>query len=194
MSQGRTTMIKKTLTSLLAFAPGLAFAHTGHETQGIISGLLHPLLGWDHLLAMVAVGMLAVAGRERPVWQLPVLFVGFMLAGAWLGIGGVGIAGVETGIQLSLVVLGLMLAVGVGGFSAATMMCCALFGLLHGNAHGLELPAFRQVTGYVTGFMVATVALHGIGWLAAAKWHATLVRVTGAAMAGAGVLAAISAM
>lgn len=183
--------MNRALIVLLTLAPAAAFAHPGHGEHGLLSGFTHPLLGWDHLLAMVAVGMLAVLGREQKAWQLPLAFVAAMVAGALLGIGGVGMAGVETGILASLVVLGGMLAAGVTGFTGMALMLCALFGLFHGNAHGLELPANSSALGYFAGFVAATALLHAAGWLAAGRIHATAVRIAGAAMAGAGLLAAI---
>ena len=185
------------LLASLALAPTAAFAHPGHDTSGMLSGLLHPLMGWDHLLAMVAVGMLAVMGRSKPAWQLPVAFVSFMLIGALLGINGVAIAAVETGILLSLVVLGGLLAVGRAGYLSAMTLCCALFGMLHGNAHGIELPAGLAASSYISGFIVATIFLHAVGYLLASKcadnWQALALRVSGVAIAGTGLVAVFSA-
>ncbi|GAA3533065.1 HupE/UreJ family protein [Zobellella aerophila] len=187
----KTAMINNTLIVLTASAPALAFAHTGRETQGLVFGLLHPLLGWDHLLAMVAVGMLAVAGRERPARQLPLGFVGFMLVGALFGLAGISVGGLEAGIVLSVVVLGLMMSTGRVVRPAIGAGLCALFGLLHGNAHGLELPASASAIGYFAGFVLATGLLHGAGWLAAGRLHATLVRIAGVVISGVGIMAAI---
>ena len=185
------------LLATLALLPTAAFAHPGHDTSGMLAGLLHPLMGWDHLLAMVAVGMLAVMGRSKPAWQLPLAFVGFMLIGALLGINGVAIAAVETGILLSLVVLGGLLAVGRAGYLSVMTLCCALFGMLHGNAHGIELPANSAASSYISGFIVATIFLHAVGYLLASKcaaqWQTLALRVSGVAIAGTGLVAVFSA-
>ncbi|WP_116472734.1 HupE/UreJ family protein [Zobellella maritima] len=183
--------MKRVLIALAALAPALAFAHPGAEAHGLSAGFSHPLLGWDHLLAMVGVGMLAVAGQDRPAWQLPLAFVGFMLVGALLGLSGLAIGGLEGGIMLSLVVTGLMLSIGRAPRLLMAAGLCGLFGLLHGNAHGLELPASASAPGYFAGFVLATGLLHGTGWLAAGRWHASLVRIAGVGMTGAGILAAI---
>lgn len=188
---------RRLLLASLAILPTAAFAHPGHDTSGMVAGLLHPLLGWDHLLAMVAVGMLAVLGRSKPAWQLPLAFVGFMLVGALLGINGVAIAAVETGILLSLVVLGGLLAFGRAGYLPVVAVCCALAGLLHGNAHGIELPANSAASSYVSGFMLATIVLHGAGFLLARtctlQWQTLALRVSGVAIAGTGLVAVFSA-
>ena len=181
----------------LVLAPSVAFAHPGHDTSGMLAGLSHPLFGWDHLLAMVAVGMLAVMGRSKPAWQLPCAFVGFMLLGALLGINGVAIAAVETGILLSLVVLGGLLAFGRAGYLSVVTLCCALSGLLHGNAHGIELPAGLAASSYISGFIMATIALHALGYVLASQgakqWQTLAVRVSGLAIAGSGLVAVFSA-
>ena len=178
--------------------PSIAFAHPGHETAGILSGVLHPLLGLDHLLAMVAVGMLAVMGRQKIAWQLPVAFVSFMLIGALLGMNGFAIPAVETGILLSLVALGALLAFGRANYLPALTLGCALFGTLHGNAHGIELPANAAAMSYVSGFMLATIALHlagcGLASIGASKWQAMALKTSGIAIAGAGLFGILSVM
>ncbi|GGB43222.1 protein hupE [Oceanisphaera marina] len=183
-------MIKKTLTALVAMTPALALAHPGHGEHSLTSGFMHPLLGWDHLLAMVAVGMLMVANRDRSAWQLPLAFIGFMLLGAIAGIGGLALPGVEIGIVFSLLVLGMMLATGRSGHVMLATGLCALFGLFHGNAHGLELPANNSAISYIAGFLLATGLLHGAGWLTAARIKSTLIKGSGAIIVGAGLLAA----
>jgi hypothetical protein len=76
--------------ALAAFAlPVLAHAHPGHDghelTWDFTSGASHPLLGWDHLIAMVAVGLWAAQLGGRSRWLLPVAFVGVMALGAAAG-------------------------------------------------------------------------------------------------------------
>ncbi|TXD96495.1 HupE/UreJ family protein [Psychrobacter frigidicola] len=182
------------LLASFGLLPSVAFAHPGHDTSGMLSGMLHPLLGWDHLLAMVAVGMLAVMGRNKPAWQLPLAFVGFMLIGALFGMNGLAIPAVESGILLSLVVLGGLLALGRTSSLWVLTVCCALFGTLHGNAHGIELPAGKGAVSYVIGFTLATIALHTAGYVVATKWQTIALRISGVAIASIGVVAIISAV
>lgn len=184
------------LLASFGLLPSVAFAHPGHETAGMLSGMLHPLLGWDHLIAMVAVGMLAVMGRKKIAWQLPVAFVSFMLVGALLGMNGFAIPAVETGILLSLVALGALLAFGRASYLPALTVGCALFGTLHGNAHGIELPANAAAMSYVSGFMLATIALHlagcGLASIGASKWQSMALKTSGVAIAGAGLFGILS--
>lgn len=188
---------QRLLVASSVLAPSVALAHPGHDTSGIVAGLMHPVFGWDHLLAMVAVGMLAVMGRTKPAWQMPLAFVGFMLVGALLGINGLAIAAVETGILLSLVVLGGLLAFGRAASLSVVVLCCALSGVLHGNAHGIELPANSAASSYIAGFMLATIALHVAGYLLARscsnQWQTMALRVGGAAIAGTGLVAVLGA-
>mgnify|MGYP002700646097 FL=1 len=65
----------------LVLLPSMAFAHPGHGTSGLVSGLSHPLFGLDHLLAMVAVGLCAAKLGGTARWLLPVLFVSIMVLG-----------------------------------------------------------------------------------------------------------------
>lgn len=190
------------LIAALTLLPSVAFAHPGHDTSGLMAGLLHPLMGWDHLLAMVAVGMLAVMGRQKMAWQLPVAFVSFMLIGALIGISGIAIPAVEMGILISLVALGGLLAFNgnhrMSTYVPALSVCCALFGMLHGNAHGLELPASASAISYISGFTLATIALHLAGCAVArigvSKWQAIALKTSGVAIAGAGLFGMLSVM
>ncbi len=152
----------------LAFAllPGAADAHTGiGATAGFSHGFMHPFGGVDHLLAMVAVGMLAAQWGGRALWLLPASFLTTMAAGGALGMTGIALPHVEIGIGLSVVVLGLLVALGVRLPLAAAMLLVPLFAIFHGHAHGAEMPADGSGVAYGFGFLAATALLHvaGIG-------------------------------
>lgn len=176
------------LATMVAAAPALA--HTGvGAVEGFQAGLLHPLLGLDHVLAMVAVGLWAglVGGRARLFY--PVAFVTMMvLAGLW-GMSGAALPGVETGIAVSVVVLGAAIALNLAPPLAAGTAACAIFAVFHGHAHGAELPEGASGLGYALGFVLATVALHGagLGLAGALAARAPLIaRVAGGGLALAG--------
>lgn len=154
------------LLPVLALLPLAAHAHPGHEVGGISAGLLHPVTGLDHLLAMVAVGLWAgqIGGNAR--WQLPLAFVAAMVVGALAGLNGVTLAWLESGIAASVLLLGLLLALAATLPRALQIGVVALFAALHGLAHGAELPLGGGAVGYIAGFVVATAALHGIGLVA----------------------------
>ncbi len=145
------------------FLSSAASAHTGHETGfSLIDGALHPLGGLDHLAAMVAVGIWAALAGGKRIWVWPVAFVVMMLVGGFIGHGGIGLPAVEPAIALSVVVLGLVVALGLQAPVAAGAALIGVFALFHGHAHGAEAPAMGWY-GYAAGFATSTVLLHLAG-------------------------------
>ncbi len=141
-----------------------ALAHPGdHSHVGFASGFAHPFTGLDHLLAMVAVGLWASQLGGRAMWLLPVTFPAVMAVGAALGFGSVALPWVETGITTSVLVLGAAVALTYRPTLAVSLPLVGLFALLHGYAHGVELPAQTLALGYCAGFVAATLALHLAG-------------------------------
>ncbi|CAH2401487.1 HupE/UreJ family protein [Mesorhizobium escarrei] len=175
------------LSALAAVTPSLAFAHSGGaHIHGFFAGLEHPILGMDHLLAMIAVGMIGARAGGRSIVLVPLVplaFVSAMVAGALLGMAGIGLPSVETAIVLSLVVFGAMVGLARPLPMAAAAALTALFGLFHGNAHGLEIPESTSGIAYAAGFVLGTSMLHAIGVLSVLKlgrWPTT-VRTAGVA-------------
>lgn len=145
-------------------APTLAMAHTGvGDTHGFTHGFLHPVSGIDHVLAMVAVGLFAAHLGGRALWLVPAAFVGMMAVGGALGMGGIDVPYVEIGIAMSVVVLGLAVAVRWNVPTATAMALVGVFAIFHGHAHGAEMPEDASGLGYAVGFMLATALLHAIG-------------------------------
>lgn len=183
--------LRKSLYALALFlTPAVAFAHPGHDHAGLLAGLSHPLLGLDHLLAMLAVGLWAAQQQGATRWALPLAFVASMLLGGLLGFAGVEIPLLETGIAGSLLAFGLLVAVAARLPQAVTLGLTGLFALSHGVAHGLELPALASPWTYAAGFVAATAALHACGYALVRylpQAAAPLVRLAGTATAGTGV-------
>ena len=147
-------------------AAGPAFAHTGTGLPGgFMSGFLHPLSGFDHMLAMVSVGLWgAFLGRPLIV-ALPVIFPTVMAFGGALGMANVPLPRVEIGIAVSVLVMGAVIAL---AYRAPIWIACLIvgvFAIFHGYAHGKELPSAADPIGYSLGFVLATGMLHvaGIG-------------------------------
>lgn len=186
------TMIKRIgLAGAASLVAGSAFAHTGvGAVHGFTAGFSHPLFGLDHLTAMVAVGLWAglVGGKAR--FAYPAAFVVTMVvAGLW-GMSGGTLPGVEIGIGVSVVALGLAIAFNVAPPVAVGTVVCALFAIFHGYAHGAELPENAGALSYAAGFVLATVALHGLGLVLATQIAGRaprLARFAGGAMAVAGI-------
>lgn len=181
---------------LLLLSATTAHAHTGiGATAGFGAGFTHPLLGADHVLAMVAVGLLAVQLGGRALWALPLAFVAAMLVAAGIGLFGPALPIVEFGIVGSVVALGALIALNTRLPLIASMMLVGLFAFFHGHAHGAEMPAQASALAYGAGFALATALLHGIGitaGLATRHMQSSWVRVGGGAIAMAGLLIAVA--
>lgn len=147
---------------LLMLAPQPVFAH-GIIGTGLIAGLSHPVGGWDHLLAMVAVGIISTKIGGWHVWGIPLLFLLGMSAGYGLGLQQAALPYTEWAILLSVVGLGLLLAWPQRPLLPVVMLLVLLFGLSHGYAHGLEWPQQASVGWFSLGFLASTTGLHLIG-------------------------------
>lgn len=175
----------------IALAPGIASAHATHGAAGgFASGFTHPIGGLDHVVAMVAVGLLGAILGGRAMWLLPVVFPVVMAIGGALGVLGVGMPMVETGIALSGVVLGLMVLCWWKPPLAAAAALVGVFAVFHGHAHGTELPESANAITYAIGFVIATGLLHlagiAFGLLVKWPWGRALVRAGGGAIAAIG--------
>lgn len=185
--------MKKLLTAVaLCAIASPALAHTGHtHADGLVAGFLHPFMGVDHLMAMVAVGLFGAAAMRGRVWAAPATFVTAMIGGALLAYGGVALPMVEGSIALSVLVLGLMCAFALRVPAGLALGLTAVFAVFHGYAHGAE--ATGGALAYVAGFSVATSLLHGAGVVmglkATAYRYALPVLGGGIALAGAALLA-----
>lgn len=186
------------LAGLMLLLPALAHAHAGGEhTHGLLAGISHPLSGADHLLAMLAVGAWSAQQGGRSLWVLPAAFVGMLVVGGALGMSGMPLPQVEQGIQLSLLVLGLLLvfALRVSPFLGAVLV--GAFALFHGHAHGTEMGATVAALPYATGFALSTALLHGVGIGGVLLLHRTaraqlLARAGGALVAVGGLWFAVA--
>jgi urease accessory protein len=159
-----------------------ALAHTGEGTGGFVSGLAHPVFGLDHVVAMVAVGLWGVFLRAPAIWLLPVVFPLVMAFGGVLGILGLPLPAVETGIASSAIVLGLMVALAARPPLWAAAVLVGAFAIFHGYAHGKELPDGANAVAFSAGFVIATGLLHltGIAFGLLTRWPAGRLAVRGA--------------
>ncbi|MBB4574758.1 HupE/UreJ family protein [Rhizobium lentis] len=159
------SVLKSSLLALaVAALPAVASAHPAvGDAAGFSHGFAHPVSGLDHVLAMVMVGVVAFQLGGRAIWLLPVTFILMMAFGGVLGAAGVDLPFVETGIALSVVILGGMIAINVRAPLAAALGMAGLFAIVHGHAHGAEMPDDAAGAAYAAGFIVATGLLHGAG-------------------------------
>ncbi len=182
---------------LVAYA-STASAHEGAGLAGgFISGFLHPIFGWDHVVAMVAVGLWGAFLGNPSIWILPVVFPLVMAFGGALGVLGVPVPAVETGIAASAVVLGAMVAFAVRPPIWIAAVIVGVFAIFHGHAHGTELPGAANPLAYSIGFVLSTGLLHlsGIAFGMLVRWPAGKIAVQAGggliALAGVGFLTGI---
>jgi urease accessory protein len=167
-----------------------AFAHTGSGSGGFIGGFAHPVFGPDHVVAMVAVGLWGAFLGPPAIWLLPIVFPLVMAGGGAAGILGLPLPGVEIGIAVSAIMLGLMVALAARPPLWIAAVLVGAFAIFHGHAHGRELPPGADAVAFSVGFVVATGLLHlaGIAFGLLARWPAgrVTVRAAGGAIALAG--------
>jgi urease accessory protein len=179
------------IVALVLVVSSPALAHTGNVSGGFAGGFAHPILGPDHVLAMVAVGLWGAFLGAPAIFILPIVFPLVMAFGGVLGIVGVPLPGAEVAIAISAVVLGLMVALAVRLPIWTAAVVVGVFAIFHGYTHGAELPAGANAVAYCTGFVIATGLLHlsGIALGLTVRWPAGYigVRGVGAAIACAGV-------
>lgn len=171
--------------------PNIVLAHDALQSGGFMSGISHPVLGFDHLLAMLSVGILSAQMGGRAIWTVPTTFVFIMLIGGILGIQGLPLLSVELGITLSVLALGVALAAEKKISSLFAMIFVGFFAIFHGHAHGSEMPNLAEPLLYALGFVIGTASIHISGVLIglfSQKTHngSQLLRYLGASIAGIG--------
>jgi urease accessory protein len=173
-----------------------AFAHPGHLGHEFGDGFVHPLTGLDHLLAMVAVGLLAVRIGGRALWAMPAAFLASMLLGSGLAVAGIPLPAVEGVVAFSVLALGLLLAVPKSVPWSLGAACVILFAAFHGYAHASEMVAGGAFSNYAAGFLLATALLHfaGVmgGILLGRFFNSQSLRLTGGAISLAGIALLVS--
>ena len=176
----------------LLLVSSVAIAHEGTGVAGgFTSGLLHPILGWDHVVAMVAVGLWGAFLGRPAIWVLPVVFPLVMAFGGILGVAGIPLPAVEIGIAVSAIVLGAMVAFAARPPLWVAAVLVGVFAVFHGHAHGTELPGSASPLAYSLGFVISTGLLHlsGIAFGLLVRWPVgkLAVRAGGGVIAAAGV-------
>ncbi len=155
--------------AILLFTASPALAHENQVIQfgSFMGGLLHPVLGLDHFLAMVAVGIVSAFIGGKAIWTVPATFVVAMAVGGLGGANdlGVGVGIVEVAIAISVLALGAVIALDRNLRTSVAMGAVAFFGFFHGYAHGLEIPAIARPFVYAGGFLLGTALIHLLGVL-----------------------------
>lgn len=169
--------------------------------DGILSGIGHPILGFDHLFFVLAIGLAArFSGRGLTG---PMVYVAAMLAGCWALYAGVTIPAHEAMIVASLVVVGGFIASGRAMGRWGVIVLFGGFGLFHGAGLGTTIAGQEGaiggdvLTGYLIGLAVVqyliAVLFGTVGaWVIGAKGAGSIPsRLMGSAICGAGVFMAL---
>ena len=180
---------------LISWLMLLAPAGQAHVEAGgagsVVAGFLHPVTGIDHVVAMVAVGLWGAVLGPPAIWLLPVAFPMVMAFGGLLGLLAMPLPGVETGIALSALVLGVLVMFQTRLPLVLTFLLVGLFALFHGFAHGVELPEGGDALLFSLSFVVATGLLHlvgiALGEVRRWAWGQSLLKLAGAAIAAVGI-------
>ena len=187
MKSRLATLLALSVT-MLAYIPTAGAHNMGAEGAGFITGLAHPFMGLDHLLAMIAVGIWAAQTGGSAVWRLPLSFIVMMAVAALISASGYSLPALEPLIAGSVILLGLMVVFAIRLPINLSMLLVGLFAVFHGYAHGLEMPQASSAILYGSGFVLATALLHliGIGLGKVAYRKHLLSRLSGSIIAIAG--------
>ena len=150
---------------LLSLLSQVVLAHDGSNVPigGFLVGLIHPVLGNDHLLAMLSVGILSAQIGGKAIWTVPATFVGVMAVGGVLGFTDLNLTFTEIGIAASLIILGLLIAAERRLPILIAMIGVGFFAVFHGYAHGTEMPSTAEPVLYAFGFLTGTALIHIAG-------------------------------
>ncbi len=154
----------KLITTLLSTAvplalPLTAHAHTGLAGHTFSDGFIHPFIGLDHTLAMLAVGIWG-AMRCHHAWSAPLCFILLLSLGVLAGQNGLSMPYLEPVLAASVLIFGLLLALPLYGIAPLPMLTIGAFAFCHGMAHGNELTASSVV---LSGIIMGSAMLHALG-------------------------------
>jgi urease accessory protein len=159
--------------------------------EGVLSGLGHPVIGLDHLAAVIAVGCLAAAQRSA---SGPVLaFVAAMMGGVALHMQGTSVPGAEIAVALTVLALGALMVLGRGLSAGTALIAFAVVGAIHGYVLGESIygaepaPLYAYLLGLaVIQAAIALAAAHVTRSVARRSPDVSPVRLVGAGIAGIG--------
>ena len=162
----RSSMYPCLMVAAVLLLPTICQAHIEQgQAAGFFTGMEHPWSGLDHILAMIAVGLWGAQLGSPALWVLPIAFPMMMTIGAMMGLVGIPVPGVEVGIALSAILLGLMVLLEMRAKLVVAAVLVGFFAIFHGHAHGTELPPGQSGLLYSMGFVIGTGCLHGVGIL-----------------------------
>ncbi len=201
--RARGAVVALATIAALILQPAVALAHEDQVIRfgSFLGGLFHPVLGLDHFLAMVSVGIVSSMLGGRAIFTVPGLFVLMMAVGGlagWVGLG-LGDTAIESGIAASVILLGGVIAADRRLRTRFVMAAVVFFGFFHGYAHGSEIPEIANGWTYAVGFLIGTAFIHLLGVVVGevAKRYAqgrVVLRLVGAVFVLTGLLFVVGAL
>lgn len=153
-----------TLSSIISMASLPVDAHTGVNTvNGLLDGLVHPLIGFDHLLVMIAMGFLAVKQGGHSLWLIPMTFLAFMMVGAELQQLGFFLDTADVWVTLTVLASGWIVWRNDRLSSVFAVLTSAIFAVFHGFVHTEALIDSTHLVPYALGFLTTTSVLILVG-------------------------------
>jgi len=165
----------KSRTSVLLVLMGVIFTPLAQahivttDTMGLLSGVVHPLTGADHVLAGVAAGIWAAVSGGSRARSVIAAFLGMLSLGAVAGFAGTSLGLVEPVIAMSVITLGVLIALRVSLPGLVAPAILGGFALFHGYAHAAGLPMMAGSAWYLLGLLMATSLLLGSG-VVSGRW------------------------
>jgi urease accessory protein len=160
----KTSLLALALAGLVAATPALAHHPMGGMTpatfmQGLLSGLGHPVIGLDHLAALIGVGL--VSSRFARGLALPAFWLVAMAAGVGLHLASADLPHAELLVALSVVIIGIAATVRTTLPYAAIAALFAVGGAVHGYALGESIVGAEStpLVAYLIGLVVVQTAL-----------------------------------
>lgn len=180
----------------LAFGADTACAHVASAQAGAFyAGLLHPLTAPEHVLPILALGLLAGQRGLSEGQGVLLAFVVALAAGAGLAAPGTAPGWIPPLNVGSLVVIGGLVAAAWRLPTALLYALALLFGATHGYANGAALPPGLSPPIFALGLVAAALLMAGYGLVVAdalsrlkPNWPRVAVRVAGSWVAAVGIL------
>jgi urease accessory protein len=167
MNKGRFERALASLSLISALWPNVAHAHhamgnrtPGNVFEGLISGLAHPIIGLDHLLFIIAIGVAAYYFGRRNATA--VAFIAATIAGTIVHLYRATLPYPDVWVALALTVLGILFFRGSRVLrSKVALGFFALSGIAHGYAYGEAIVGAEPapLVAYLAGFALVQFAI-----------------------------------
>ena len=190
--------MKKTFfTSLILCTMSISmFAHGSHGS-GFIAGFTHPIFGLDHLLAIMTLGLLIASLGFKSSLPIALAFIVSMGISGWMGINTDGFPYMESGIAISIVLLGIAMLLNVSIPVFVGIIGSVIIAFFHGYAHGVEMPESTSPFLYISGFLFGALLIFAISiaignFISQFKSKNLILQLIGVTIAGSGLLVLLS--